>query len=166
MPWLKLHRSGPCALVHRQGLSLLPSSSIIQTIPTIPFINANVRFAERELTWRIYTAAEALPTTGRVEIIDKEEFAATTLNEDEETFVVDVAAIMGSKRRAIHPSREAQIASLSVEEAPVVVPSEYSDFADIVLKDASRSYPNTPVSTIMPSTWKRVSSHPMDPFTA
>ena len=32
---------------------------------------ADIRFAERKLVWRIYTAAEALSTTRRVEIIDK-----------------------------------------------------------------------------------------------
>ena len=47
---------------------------------------------EQELVWRTYTAAEALPTTKRVEIIDKREFAAAALNADNETFLVYVAA--------------------------------------------------------------------------
>ena len=32
--------------------------------------NANVQFAEKELTWRTYTTEEAFPTTRQVEIID------------------------------------------------------------------------------------------------
>lgn len=38
---------------------------------------ADIRFSERELVWRTYTAAET-PATWRVELIDKKEFAAAT----------------------------------------------------------------------------------------
>ena len=34
----------------------------------------DIWFAEQELVWRTYMAAEILPTTKRVEIIDKREF--------------------------------------------------------------------------------------------
>ena len=62
----------------------------------MPFLTpskANIRFAERELVWRTFTAAKALPTTKRVEIIDKREFAAAALNADDETFLVYVVAL-------------------------------------------------------------------------
>ena len=55
---------------------------------------ANIRFVERELVWRIYTAAEALPITRRVEIINKREFAMAALNVDNETFIVHVVALV------------------------------------------------------------------------
>ena len=89
--------------------------------------NADIRFAERELVWRTYSAAEALSTTRRVEIIDKKEFATAVLNEDDKTFVVHIAALsVGSN---IHLSRQAQIASLDVEE--VTIPAEYLDYTDV-----------------------------------
>ena len=65
---------------------------------------ADVRFTEQKLVWRTYTAAEALPTTRRVEIIDKKELAAATLNVDNETFVVHVAALAERTTMPIYPS--------------------------------------------------------------
>ena len=38
--------------------------------------NADIRFAERKLVWRTYSATKALSTTQRVEIIGKKEFVA------------------------------------------------------------------------------------------
>ena len=40
-----------------------------------------------------YTAAEALPTTKWVELIDKKKFAKAALDEESETFMVYVAAL-------------------------------------------------------------------------
>ena len=73
----------------------------------LTFSKVNIRFVERELVWRTYTAAEALPTTKRVEIIDKKEFATATLNADNETFVMYVATIMEPTIMPIHPSYQA-----------------------------------------------------------
>ena len=106
-------------------------------MPFLTLSNANVRFAERELTWRSYTAAKALPTTRRVELIDKKEFATAALNKDDETFIVHIAAFMGLM--TIQHSREAQIASLDVEE--VTVPTQYSDYTDVFSKDSAKELP-------------------------
>ena len=65
---------------------------------------ANIRFAERELVWRIYTAVETLPTTKRVEIIDKREFAVAALNADNEIFVMYIAALAEPTIILIHLS--------------------------------------------------------------
>ena len=51
------------------------SMEMVLEIPFLALSNADIQFAEKELTWRSYTAAEALPTTKRVELIDKKEFA-------------------------------------------------------------------------------------------
>ena len=100
---------------------------------------ADIRFAERELVWRTYTAAEALPTTRRVEIIDKREFAAAALNADDETFVVHVAALAEPTTMPIHPSRQAQVAALTSEETGI--PTEYSDFSDVFSSDSAAELP-------------------------
>ena len=63
---------------------------------------ADVRFAKREFVWRTYTAAEALLTTKRVEIINKREFAAVALNRDDKIFVVYVAALAKPKAIPIY----------------------------------------------------------------
>ena len=64
------------------------SAEVVLGMPFLTFSNANVQFVEKELTWRSYITAEALPSTKRVELIDKKEFAKAALDENSETFVV------------------------------------------------------------------------------
>ena len=119
--------------------TFLVADTRIEVVLGMPFLtlgNADIRFAERELVWRTYSAAEALPTTRRVEIIDKE-FATAALNEDDETFVVHMAAL--SVGSTVHPSRQAQIASLDVEE--VTIPAEYLDYTDVFSPDSAAELP-------------------------
>ena len=99
---------------------------------------ADIRFVEQELVWRIYTAAEALQTTRRVEIINKREFAAAVLNADNETFVMHIAALAEPTTIPIHPSHQAQIATLTSEETGI--PAEYSDFLTSFLQTLRQSY--------------------------
>ena len=104
----------------------------------LTFSNADIRFAERELVWRTYSTAEALPTTQRVEIIGKKEFAAVALNKKDETFVVQMAAL-SMVDSSVHPSRQAQISSLDVKE--VTIPSEYADYTDVFSPDSAAELP-------------------------
>ena len=55
--------------------------------------NTDIQFVEKKLTWRSYTIAEALPTTKRVELINKKEFAKAALNKNAETFLVYVPSL-------------------------------------------------------------------------
>lgn len=50
------------------------SMEVVLGMPFLTLSNADVAFAEKELTWSPYTAAEALPTTKRMQIIDRKEF--------------------------------------------------------------------------------------------
>ena len=108
-------------------------------MPFLTLSKADVRFAERELVWRTYTAAEALPTTRRVKIIDKREFAVAALNADDETFVVHVAALAEPTTMPIYPSRQAQVAALISEKTGI--PAEYSDFSDVFSSDSAAELP-------------------------
>ncbi len=55
------------------------SMEVVLGMPFLSLSNADVKFAELgKLTWRTYTAAEALLTTSRVKLIDKREFARAT----------------------------------------------------------------------------------------
>ena len=78
-------------------------------VPFLTLSNVEIDFVGRHLQWRTYTAAEALPTTKRVELIGKKEFAAAALDPKNEAFIVHVASI--SRDSDFHPSRRAQIAS-------------------------------------------------------
>ena len=62
-------------------------------MPFLALSNADIQFEAERLTWRSYTAAEALRTAKRMELIDKHEFAKTALDENSETFVVHVVAL-------------------------------------------------------------------------
>ena len=83
------------------------SIEVILRMPFLTFSNADIQFAEKELTWRSYTAAEALPTTKRAELINKKEFAKAALDEESKTFMVFVAALkapLESAEMTIHPA--------------------------------------------------------------
>ena len=54
---------------------------------------ADVNFLKRELWWRLYTIEEAFPTTKRVELVRKKEFADATLDPGHEIFMVYVASL-------------------------------------------------------------------------
>ena len=97
-------------------------------MPFLILSNADIQFAEKELIWRFYTVAKALPTTKRLEIIDWKEFAKAALDEHVEAFVMHMTSL---STIAIHADREAQIASLVIEEVQIL--SEYLDFLDVFL---------------------------------
>ncbi len=86
------------------------SMEVVLGILFLSFSNADVKFAELEkLTWRSYIAAEALPITSRVKLIDRREFAKTAVDGNFETFMVYVAALELPTTMPIHPSRAPQV---------------------------------------------------------
>ncbi len=114
------------------------SMEVILGMPFLSLSNADVEFAELgKLTWSLYTAADALPTTSRVELIDKREFAKAALDENSEIFVVHISALDVS----IHPSRAAQIAVLQWDKAPTKILAKYSDYADVFSSDLAMELP-------------------------
>ena len=111
---------------------------------------ANVDFLERELRWKPYTTKEALPTTRRIELMGKKEFAAAALDPEYETYVVYVESVSSDTSPSssasqleldVHPSRRPQISGLIAEEAPTKVPAEYSDFADVFSPNLASELP-------------------------
>ncbi len=104
---------------------------VVLGIPFLSLSNADVEFAELgKLTWRSYTAAETLPTTSRVELIDKREFGKAAIDENSETFVVHMLAL-DITELSIHLLRAAQIAALQWDKAPTKIPAKYADYADV-----------------------------------
>ena len=101
------------------------------------FSNADVQFAEKELTWRTYTIKEALPTTRQGEIINWKEFVKAALDENFEAFVVHVSSLR--LRISIHLEEKAQLILLLTEKVTVLV--EYSDFADVFLEKSANILP-------------------------
>lgn len=66
-------------------------------MPFLTFSNANIKFAKKEIIWRFYTVAKALPTNRQVKLLNKKEFAKAMLDKNSETFVVHVAALKAPK---------------------------------------------------------------------
>ena len=87
-------------------------------MPFLTLSNADMQFTEKELIWRLYTVAEALPTTKQVEIIDKKEFTKAALDKNIEAFVVHVTSLILTLM-LIHLAREAQIALLVIEDVQI-----------------------------------------------
>ena len=97
--------------------SFLLADTSVEVVLEMPFLNlsnADIQFAKNKLTWRSYTAAEALPTTKRVELINKKEFAKAALDAESETFVVHVWALEAPlSGMTIYSSRAAQIIGIN-----------------------------------------------------
>ena len=69
------------------------SPEIVLGMPFVTLSGADVDFLDRELRWRTYITEEALPTTRRVELVGKKEFAAAELDPEHETYVVHVGSV-------------------------------------------------------------------------
>ena len=108
--------------------TLLVVNTTLEVIFGIPFLtlsNADVQFVEKELTWRSYSTAKALPIIKRVELNNKKEFAKATLDKNSKTLVIYMASV----NPKIYPDRKAQIVSLFTKEIKIL--EEYSDFTDV-----------------------------------
>ena len=115
------------------------SLEVVLRMLFLTFSKADIRFVERKLVWKTYTAAETLPITRRVEIIDKREFMTAVLNADDKTFVIYVAALAELTTMPIHPSYQAQVATLISEETGIF--AEYSNFSNIFSSDFAVELP-------------------------
>ncbi len=116
------------------------SMEVVLKMSFLAFSNADIQFDAKSLTWRSYTAAEALPTARWVELIDKHEFAKAALDENSETFVVHVAALEVPEP-VVHPFRALLLAALQQDKAPTEIPREYADYADVFSFDLAMELP-------------------------
>ena len=66
------------------------SPKIVLEILFLILSGADVDFLGWELWWRTYTTEKALSTTKRIELVNKKEFAAATLDSEHKTYVVYV----------------------------------------------------------------------------
>ena len=95
--------------------------------------NIDVDFQTRNLQWKSYITRDVFPTTKRVKLIGKKEFAAATLNLELETFIFHITALSVDPSDKVYPLRRAQIAHLKADKASTEIPSKYTDIADVFL---------------------------------
>ena len=98
--------------------------------------NADPQFKKKELTWKFYTAKEALPITRRVELIDKKKFAKASFDENIKAFVIHVNFLSLRSKMTIYLACKAQIVSLLAKK--VTVPAKYSDFPDVFSRESAK----------------------------
>ena len=87
--------------------TFLLANNIMEVVPGMLFLtlsNVNIQFAEKKLIWRTYTTGDALPTTQRVEFIEKKEFAKAALDENIKAFVVHMSSLSLGSKMTIHPA--------------------------------------------------------------
>ena len=112
---------------------------VVMRMPFLTLSKADIWFTEWQLVWKTYMAAEALPMTTRVEIIDKIEFVAAVLNEENKIFVMYVVALVEPTTMPIYTSCQAQVVALTSKETRI--PVEYSDFSNTFSLDSATKLP-------------------------
>ena len=95
---------------------------VVLEMPFFTFSNADIKFAEKELTWRSYTTKKALLTTQKIELIDKKKFAKAALDENINVFVMHVSFLSVRSKMTINPAWKTQIALLLAKE--ITIPAE------------------------------------------
>ena len=61
------------------------------------FSNIDFQCNVKKFNWRSWTIAEALPTAWQVKLINKNKFLRTTIDENSELFVINIAALINLK---------------------------------------------------------------------
>ena len=82
---------------------------------------ADVDFLDRELRWRTYTTQAALPTTRRIELVGKKEFAAAALDPKHETYAVHVGSVSSVALPSFSPLKEFAAAALDPKYETYIV---------------------------------------------
>lgn len=84
----------------------------------------------------------------KVELIDKREFTATTLDKNAKIFVFYIMTLLAI---FIHPNRKALIRASLAKKAPNKVVAEYLNYADIFSLDLAMKLSDILGLTIIPS---------------
>lgn len=121
---------------------------IILGILFLVLSSADVEFIELEkLTQKFYIITKVLPTTNRVELINKKEFAKAALDKNFETFIIYVAALEVPTAIPIHFSKAYQVQDnptltvLQYDKTPIKIPAKYSDYVDVFSSDLAIELP-------------------------
>ena len=84
------------------------SPEIVFEMLFLTLSSTNVDFSGRELWWKTYTTAEAFPSTRRIRLVERKEFAAASLDPEYETYIFYVPSLSSTPLVAfldIHPFR-------------------------------------------------------------
>ncbi len=93
----------------------------------------DINFQARNLQKRSQTTKNVFPTTRKVKLIGKKEFATIAHDLEHKIIVIHVAALSFDSDDKMHFSRKAQIAYLKVGKASIEVSNKYANFISIFL---------------------------------
>ena len=110
------------------------------------FSDANIQFGEKEFEWKSYITAKVLPTTKKVELINKREFAIATLDKNTE-FVIYIATLLVAPIILAHISHKTQVNLLLTDKAAIKIRPKNLNYTDIFLFDLATELPeNTDIN--------------------
>ena len=69
------------------------SPKVVFRMSFLTLRGADIDFLGRELRWRTYSTKKAFPTTRRIKLVGKKEFAAAALDLEYETYVIHVGSV-------------------------------------------------------------------------
>ena len=93
--------------------------------------NADIDFHTQDLQFSSYTTENILPTTRRVKLIGKKEFAAAAPNLEHKALIVHIVGLSVNANDEVHLLKKDQLAHPKANETSIKVSSKYADFADI-----------------------------------
>lgn len=92
------------------------------------FSNANILFSNQKLIWRFYIVTKSLPTTKKIELIDKKKSAKIALNKNVEAFGLYITSPT-LVSIPISLGKNAQIVLLIAQEMKIL--AKYLDFLNV-----------------------------------
>lgn len=99
----------------------------------LTFSKVEVDSAQKKLIWRIYTAAEALTTTKKAEIINQKKFVKAILDPDQKTFLVYITTF--TIWILIYLAYKAQISIFIAKKIVITISAKYFDFVNVFPKE-------------------------------
>lgn len=103
---------------------------VVFRISFLALSKVKVNCAEKELTWKTYIIAKALPTTKKIQIIGPKIFAKVALDQKQEAFVIHIITLFIEPMK-VQLNRKVQIAILIANKVFVIILAKYSDFENM-----------------------------------
>ncbi len=114
---------------------------MILGMPWLTMANPNIDWVKRSFQWRTYTAAVALMTTCRVNIIEPEDFAELAINKDADCFAIHASQVVSANEPSVHQDRQDHIARANVART-VDLPPEYVEYSDVFSDSGAAELPS------------------------
>ena len=115
---------------------------MILGMPWLTIANPDIDWVKKSFRWRTYTAAVALTTTCRADVIDPKEFAQLAIDKEAHCFVIHARQVVNTNEPPVHRERRAHIGQASSAATETVqLPPEYSEYSDVFSDSGAAELP-------------------------